>query len=93
MGAAAHPYRHSRVSGNPAAVGQQRADLFSTVQDSRLRGNDGYKAARRECSGRGHLHRPILQVIRHIPEPVLKAQAGQVGLPHSGYFRRPGLPP
>ena len=25
------PHRHSRVSGNPAAVGPQRAGLFSTV--------------------------------------------------------------
>ena len=37
----AGPYRHSRVSGNPAAAGRQRAGLFSTVRDSRLRGNDG----------------------------------------------------
>ena len=31
MGPAARPYRHSRVSGNLAAVGRQRAGLFSTV--------------------------------------------------------------
>ena len=33
-------YRHSRVSGSPAAV-RQVAGLFSTVRDSRLRGKDG----------------------------------------------------
>ena len=40
------PYRPSRVSGNPAADGQQRAGLFSTVRDSRLRGNDGREGGR-----------------------------------------------
>ena len=38
-------YRHSRVSGNLAADGRQRAGLFNTVRDSRLRGNDGRGAA------------------------------------------------
>ena len=40
MGGGRPPYRHSRVSGNPAAE-RQWAGLFSTVRDSRLRGNDG----------------------------------------------------
>ena len=35
-------YRHSRVSGNPGRCGGQQDCLFSTVLDSRLRGNDGF---------------------------------------------------
>ena len=41
------PYRHSRVSGNPQMPALSRLVWRSTVLDSRLRGNDGSRAAGR----------------------------------------------
>ena len=36
------PYRHSRVSGNPAVACQDCGIIRQYRRDSRLRGNDGY---------------------------------------------------
>ena len=50
-------YRPSCVSGNPVADGQQRAGLFSTVLDSRLRGKDG-RGGRKDGREGGHFGIP-----------------------------------
>ena len=42
---AGHPYRHSRVSGNPYDVALYRRSLGKPPRDSRLRGNDGREGA------------------------------------------------
>ena len=57
------PYRHSRVSGNPEAAGRQRSGLFSTVLDSRLRGNDGRgRAGKNGEDGKGRARMAVGQV-------------------------------
>ena len=46
------PYRHSRVSGNPPVTCRGHGIKGNTVQDSRLRGNDGRGPARLTVGGR-----------------------------------------
>ena len=48
---AATPYRHSRVSGNPAVVCQDCGIIRQYRRDSRLRGNDGRKGVGRTVRG------------------------------------------